>query len=174
MTKRFALSLSLSLSLSTAIALPGCDEADAKSTPSEAEPVDEEWAVEEERGLSHAEIDHEPDDIDPLDALTATTPDPSATYYDCKDSSAFCFWTKTGYGGTPSTLPKGDFAIKFKDPVWSMLKRKGTYRVKLFGNDNFAGNCAVFGLQDAYAASPNLPFAVKSARRMEPWQQRCC
>lgn len=172
MTKRFARFLSLSLSLSVAIALPGCDEFDAE-TPFDAEPADEELAVDEEGGLFHAEIDDEPDDIDPLDALTATAPDPSATYWDCKDSSAFCFWTTTGYGGTPSALPKGDFAIKFNSPVWSMLKRKGTYRVKLFGNDNFTGNCAVFGLGDAYAASSKLPFAVKSARRMEPWENGC-
>ena len=168
MNKKFT----LFLSLSAAIALPGCDEFDAENTPSDAESVDVEFAVEEERELSHAEIDDE-SDIDPLDALTATAPDPSTTYWDCTDSSAFCFWTKTGYGGTPSALPKGDFAIKFKDPVWSMLKRKGTYRVKLFGNDNFTGNCAVFGLEDAYAASPQLPFAVKSARRMEPWENGC-
>lgn len=171
MTKRFA--RFLSLFLSAAIALPGCDEVDGESTPSDAEPVDEELSVEEERGPSHAEIDDGPDDIAPLDALTATAPDPGAAYSDCKDSSAFCFWTKTNYGGTPSALPKGDFAIKFNNPVWSMLKRKGTYRVKLFGNDNFTGNCAVFGLDDAYAASSKLPFAVKSARRMEPWENGC-
>lgn len=169
MTKRFA----LSLSLCAAINLPGCDEFDAENTPSDEELVDEVLAVDDERWLSHAGVDADPDPIDPLDPLTATEPDPSAAYGDCKESSAFCFWTQTGYAGTPSALPKGDFAIKFKDPVWSMLKRNGTYRVKLFGNDNFTGNCAVFGLKDVYAASPKLPFAVKSARRMEPWEGGC-
>lgn len=174
MIKRFApfLSLSLSLSMLTAIALPGCDEFAPERTRSAAAPVDEEF-VDEEPGVSHAEIDDEPDDINAPDDLTATAPEPTATYWDCKDSSAFCFWPKTGYGGTPYALPKGDFAIKFSAPVLSMLKRNGTYRVKLFGNDNFTGNCAVFGLEDAYADSSKLPFPVKSAKRMEPWEKGC-
>lgn len=115
------------------------------------------------------------DDADanaPLNAL-AEAPDPVAAYGECPASASFCFWYQIKYGGYPTALPKGDFAINFVHPVSSMIKRSGTYRVKLFSKPGFKGNCAVFGLADKYAESPNLPFEVLSARRMEPWEGGC-
>ena len=135
------------------------------------DPGDEEQAIE----LFDGEVAEQPEhlDIDQVDDSAVEAPDPLATYWDCPDSSSFCFWFQPGYGGKPIAFPPGDFAIKdFGKDVWSMLKRKGTYRVKLFSEPNYKGNCKVFGLSGDSAQSPNLG-KVRSARRMEPSEGPC-
>jgi hypothetical protein len=152
--------------LFTAAAAPACD------------PIDEDHALErsDDEFLADAEQadddDAEHNGLDHLDNL-AQAVDPVASYGECPASASFCFWSEIKYGGFPTVLSKGDFAINFVTPVKSMLKRNGTYRVKLFSKAGLKGNCAVFGPADKYAASPNLPFAVLSARRMEPWEGGC-
>ncbi len=151
--------------LFTVAAAPACD------------PIDEDHALEpsEDELLADAlpaDDAAEGHALDPFDKL-AEAPDPVAGYYDCPASASFCFWQQIKYGGYPTVLPKGDFAINFGTPIRSMVKRDGTYRVKLFSKAGFGGNCAVFGLADKYAQSPNLPFEVRSARRMEPSEGGC-
>jgi len=143
--------------------------------------IDEDHAIErsEDDLLADADADADADDqamhdaIDPPDEFTEA-PDPAAANGSCPSSASFCFWTQTEYGGVRTALPKGDFAINnFATSVKSMLKRNGTYRVKVFSMAGYKGSCSVFGLADKFAQSPNLPFAVKSARRMEPWEGGC-
>lgn len=151
--------------LFTAAAAPACD------------PIDEDHPLERSdddflADADPAEDDAEHDGLHHLDNL-AQAVDPIASYGECPASASFCFWSDIKFGGFPTILSKGDFAINFVTPVKSMLKRNGTYRVKLFSKAGFKGNCAVFGLADKYAESANLPFQVLSARRMEPWEGGC-
>ncbi len=151
--------------LFTVAAAPACDPSDEDHT---LERNEDELLADAE--LADDEAEH--DALHSLDEL-AEAPNPVAGYWDCPASASFCFWQQSKYGGYPTALPKGDFAINFGTSIKSMLKRNGTYRVKLFSKAGFAGNCAVFGLADQYADSPNLPFEVRSARRMEPWEGGC-
>lgn len=148
----------------TVAAAPACDAIDEDDI---LDSTEDELLADAELADDRAE--HARDAIDGL----ADAPSPVLSYGECPASASFCFWEQNKYGGYPTALPKGDFAINFDTPIKSMLKRNGTYRVKLFSKAGFTGNCAVFGLADKYADSPNLPFDVRSAQRMEPWEGGC-
>jgi hypothetical protein len=104
--------------LFTAAAAPACD------------PIDEDHALErsDDEFLADAEQadddDAEHNGLDHLDNL-AQAVDPVASYGECPASASFCFWSEIKYGGFPTVLSKGDFAINFVTPVKSMLKRNG-------------------------------------------------
>ena len=156
------LSASLLLCVSAAV---GCDPGDEEPA---AELADDEF-VEDEAD------DEQPANpaVAPLDELAVEAPEPSATYEQCPWHASFCFWQAPNYGGQPIIFPTGDFAVnKFDPPVRSILKRNGTYRVKLFSQPGFKGTCKVFGVDGQWAQSPNL-FEVRSARRMEPHEAFC-
>lgn len=159
------LKLITSALLLTVAAASACDPLDEEHT---LERTEDELLIDGEQADDEAEHDA----LDPLDEL-ADAPNPVAGYWDCPASASFCFWQQIKAVGYPTALPKGDFAINFGTPIRSMLKRDGTYRVKLFSKAGFKGNCAVFGLEGEYAYSPNLPFEVRSARRMEPSEGGC-
>ena len=147
--------------LPTFFAAAGCD------------PGDEAQAIElSEEELIADDEQAEQQDIDRVEELAVEAPEPLAGYWDCPAQGNFCFWSQPNYGGQPIVFPAGDFAVNFDPPVRSVMKRNGTYRVKLYGQPHFKGNCKVFGAEGDYAASPNL-FEIRSARRMEPGEAFC-
>lgn len=147
--------------LPTLSATVGCDPSDEEQA---IELPDDELIADDEQA--------EQQDIDRADELAAEAPEPLAGYNQCPDQGKFCFWSQPDYGGQPLVFPAGDFAVNFNPPVQSMLKRNGTYRVKLFTQPHFKGGCQVVGPDFEYAASPNLG-KIWSARRMEPGEAFC-
>lgn len=119
-----------------------------------------------------------PDDIDAALELAVEDP-PEAAYDDCPAWANFCFWTGAWYEGVMTPLSGGDFAINFvapdgkPRPVYSMRKRSGTYRVKVFSGFNMTGSCKVIGPDGGAALEPVLPFAALSAKRIEPTAKGC-
>lgn len=152
-----------SAALLAAIFALGCepdDDPDAAEQSSDLELVADDEEIDEQRG------------IEALEVVSAAPTDPSEAYADCT-GAGFCFWTQIEYGGKPYIQPKGDFAVSFAQPIRSARKHQGTYRVKMFSNPNFTGQCMVFGCEGCGASSPKLLFPVRSARRMKPSEPGC-
>lgn len=137
------------------------DDGGLDTTGDEGDDVDDKVAADDPAGRAAA--------LDPL----AEAPGPDGTFYDCPGAANFCFWYAAAYNGVPLGVSGGDFAINFQYPVYSLRKREGTLRVKVFSGSNFTGSCKVVGPEGAAAAEPYLPFAVYSARRMEVGAKGC-